>query len=56
MVNSLRSIGCGKTKDSLSPTAYAALEEALVEKDKAERDLRTYTNLVGSCLTVLSIF
>lgn len=39
------SIGCGKTKDAVSPSVYKALEYILVQKDKAERDLRTYTNL-----------
>ena len=39
------SIGCGPTKAALPPQAYAALEEALVEKNKAERDIRLYTNL-----------
>ena len=29
----------------MAPQAYAVLEEALVEKNKAERDLRLYTNL-----------
>jgi hypothetical protein len=29
----------------VSPQTYAYLEEAVVEKNKAERDLRTYTNL-----------
>ena len=40
------SVGCGKTKDAVSPNVYALLEEALVAKNKAERDLRMYTNLV----------
>lgn len=39
------SIGCGSTKDAVSPQVYSVLEEALVAKNKAERDLRTYTNL-----------
>lgn len=39
------SIGCGTTKDAISPQVYSVLEEALVAKDKAERDLRMYTNL-----------
>lgn len=39
------SIGCGKTKDAVSPSVYQVLEEALLAKDRAERDLRMYTNL-----------
>jgi len=39
------SIGCGKTKDALSESTYNVLKDALVAKDKAERDLRMYTNL-----------
>jgi len=39
------SVGCGKTKDAVSPLVYKTLEYILVQKDKAERDLRTYTNL-----------
>jgi nucleoside-diphosphate-sugar epimerase len=39
------SIGCGPTKDAVGEDVYKVLEEALVAKDKAERDLRMYTNL-----------
>ena len=39
------SLGCGKTKDAVTPQVYAVLQEALEAKDKAERDLRMYTNL-----------
>ena len=39
------SVGCGSTKNAVSPEVYKVLEEALLAKNKAERDLRTYTNL-----------
>ena len=39
------SIGCGPTKDAVGEDVYEVLKEALVAKDKAERDLRMYTNL-----------
>jgi nucleoside-diphosphate-sugar epimerase len=39
------SVGCGTTKGAVSQQVYQVLEEALVAKNKAERDLRTYTNL-----------
>ena len=39
------SVGCGNTKGAVSQQVYAVLEEALIAKNKAERDLRTYTNL-----------
>ena len=39
------SLGCGKTKEAVSESVYDVLKEALVAKDKAERDLRMYTNL-----------
>lgn len=39
------SVGCGETKAALAPPTYKVLEEFLVEKNKAERDLRMYTNL-----------
>lgn len=39
------SIGCGKTKDAISEEVYKVLEDALVAKNKAERDCRMYTNL-----------
>jgi len=39
------SIGCGETKKALSDATYKVLEEYLNEKNKAERDLRMYTNL-----------
>ena len=39
------SIGCGDSKDALPEAAYATLEGALVEKNKAEKMLsRYYTN------------
>lgn len=41
----MRSIGCGATSSAISPQVYKVLEEAILEKNKAERDLRTYTNL-----------
>ena len=33
-------------RSAVSPQVYAVLEEALIAKDKAERDLKLYTNLV----------
>eukprot|EP01038_Epipyxis_sp_PR26KG_P012305 gene12305-16502_t len=39
------SVGCGDTKTAVTPQVYRILEEALVQKTKAERDLKTYTNL-----------
>jgi len=39
------SVGCGSTKDAVSAQVYAILQEALEAKNKAERDLRMYTNL-----------
>ena len=42
---SIDSLGCGATKDSVPPEIYKALEDVLNLKNKAERDLRTYTNL-----------
>lgn len=39
------SVGCGPTKGAVSPQVYAVLEEALIAKDKAERDMKLYTNL-----------
>lgn len=39
------SVGCGATRGAISPATLKVLEEALEEKDKAERDLKLYTNL-----------
>ena len=39
------SVGCGNTKDAIPPNVYQVLESALVAKNKAERDLKLYTNL-----------
>lgn len=39
------SVGCGDTKGAVSESVYKVLEEAILAKNKAERDLRTYTNL-----------
>mmetsp|Transcript_23018 Transcript_23018/g.20908 ORF Transcript_23018/g.20908 Transcript_23018/m.20908 type:complete len:267 (+) Transcript_23018:71-871(+) len=39
------SIGCGNTAKALSPQVYRVLEDAINAKNKAERDLRLYTNL-----------
>lgn len=39
------SIGCGPTKGAVSEDVYKVLEEALIAKNKAERDCRLYTNL-----------
>ena len=41
----ITSIGCGDTKSAISPSVYTVLEEAILAKNKAERDLRMYTNL-----------
>lgn len=41
------SIGCGSTRNAVSDQVYSVLEEAIVAKNKAERDLRMYTNLVS---------
>lgn len=50
------SVGCGITKDAVPPSVYTVLEESLVAKNKAERDLKTYTNLVCiDCTLSLSI-
>lgn len=40
------SVGCGDTKNALAAPMYEALEKVLLAKNKAERDLKTYTNLV----------
>jgi len=42
------SIGCGSTRGAVSDQVYAVLEEAILAKNKAERDLRMYTNLVST--------
>jgi hypothetical protein len=39
------SVGCGSTIGAISKEVYRALETALEAKGKAERDLKTYTNL-----------
>jgi len=39
------SLGCGNTREAVSDSVYNVLKDALVAKDKAERDLRMYTNL-----------
>lgn len=39
------SLGCGKSRGAISDQTYAVLKDALVAKDRAERDLRMYTNL-----------
>ena len=41
------SLGCGNTKAAVSAQVYSLLEETLMAKNKAERDLHTYTNLVS---------
>jgi uncharacterized protein YbjT (DUF2867 family) len=38
-------IGCGMTKGAIGDEVYKVLEDAIVAKNKAERDCRTYTNL-----------
>ena len=40
------SVGCGNTKAAVSHQVYSLFESMIVEKNKAERDLQTYTNLV----------
>lgn len=42
------SVGCGGTKGAVSSQVYSVLENTIVAKNKAERDLQTYTNLVSS--------
>jgi len=39
------SVGCGRTIGAIPVSVYRALEGALTAKDKAERDLKLYTNL-----------
>jgi len=39
------SVGCGDTRGAIGEQVYKVLEEAIVAKNKAERDLKTYTNL-----------
>lgn len=43
----LHSVGCGDTIGAIPTPAYRALEGALKDKTKAERDLKMYTNLVS---------
>ncbi len=43
------SIGCGNTKDSVTPQIYEALQPVLVEKDKAEKRLMVRGGGGGSC-------
>lgn len=40
------SVGCGNTIGAIPSSVYRTLESALTAKDKAERDLKMYTNLV----------
>jgi hypothetical protein len=40
-------VGCGDTIGAIPTPAYRALEGALQDKTKAERDLKMYTNLVS---------
>jgi nucleoside-diphosphate-sugar epimerase len=39
------SVGCGETKGAVAPEVYSVLSEMLEAKNKAERDLKLYTNL-----------
>ena len=39
------SIGCGESKAAITKDTYLSLESFLSEKDKAERDIKLYTNL-----------
>jgi uncharacterized protein (UPF0333 family) len=48
------SVGCGGTKGAVSSQVYSVLENAIVAKNKAERDLQTYTNLVSSYTVTVS--
>jgi uncharacterized protein YbjT (DUF2867 family) len=47
------SVGCGNTRGAITSQVFSVLEEALIAKDKAERDLRLYTNLVNIVLRLL---
>ena len=46
-------MGCGRTIGAIPVSVYRALEGALTAKDKAERDLKLYTNLVRLCFSVM---
>ena len=48
------SVGCGGTKGAVSSQVYSVLENTIVAKNKAERDLQTYTNLVSSYTSTVS--
>lgn len=48
-------MGCGRTIGAIPVSVYRALEGALTAKDKAERDLKLYTNLVRLCFNVMMI-
>eukprot|EP00596_Hydrurales_sp_CCMP1899_P004337 CAMPEP_0119038840 /NCGR_PEP_ID=MMETSP1177-20130426/8005_1 /TAXON_ID=2985 /ORGANISM="Ochromonas sp, Strain CCMP1899" /LENGTH=234 /DNA_ID=CAMNT_0007001941 /DNA_START=164 /DNA_END=868 /DNA_ORIENTATION=- len=39
------SIGCGATKQAVSPTAYSVLEKAITEKNKVEKTLQSKTKM-----------
>ncbi len=41
------SVGCGPTISAIPNHVYRSLESALAAKTRAERDLKTYTNLVS---------
>lgn len=46
-------MGCGRTIGAIPASVYRALEGALTAKDKAERDLKLYTNLVRLCFNMM---
>lgn len=48
MIVLFQSVGCGGSKGAVSSQVYSVLENTIVAKNKAERDLQTYTNLVSS--------
>ena len=49
-------MGCGRTIGAIPVSVYRALEGALTAKDKAERDLKLYTNLVRLCFSVMMMY
>lgn len=55
MIVYFQSVGCGGTKGAVSSQVYSVLENTIVAKNKAERDLQTYTNLVSSYTFIGSV-
>ena len=56
MIAYFRSVGCGGTKGAVSSQVYSVLENTIVAKNKAERDLQTYTNLVSSYAFFVTLY